>query len=47
MQFLGSRGGGDSEEDPGDYTIPEELPVPAGVGAEDPAGGADDEGIPF
>ncbi len=47
VQFLGSRGGGESEEDPGDYTIPEELPVPAGVGAEDPAGGADDEDIPF
>ncbi len=47
VQFLGSRGGGESEEDSGDYTIPEELPVPAGVGAEDPAGSPEDEDIPF
>ena len=48
VQFLGSRGGGEGEEDPGDYTIPEDLPVPVGVGAEDPAAGdVDDEDIPF
>jgi single-strand DNA-binding protein len=48
VQFLGSRTGGGGEEDPGDYTIPEDLPVPAGVGAEDPAAsGADGEDIPF
>ncbi len=46
VQFLGSRGG-EGEENPGDYTIPEELPVPAGVGAEDPASATDDEDIPF
>lgn len=47
VQFLGSRGGGEGEEDPGDYTIPEDLPVPVGVGAEDPASREDDEDIPF
>ena len=47
VQFLGSRAAGEGEEDPGDYAIPEDLPVPAGVGAEDPAGPTDDEDIPF
>jgi single-strand DNA-binding protein len=47
VQFLGSRPSNDeSGEDPRDYTIPE-LPVPAGVGTEDPAGSADDADIPF
>jgi single-strand DNA-binding protein len=50
VQFLGSRAasGTAGEEDPaGDYTIPEDLPVPAGVGAEDADAAADDEDIPF
>jgi single-strand DNA-binding protein len=45
VQFLGSRDSGEASEDPRDYTIPEDLPVPAGVATAET--NRDEDDIPF